>query len=140
MSWPEFFEHVTVFFEAAGVLVLVLGLVGAAVVAGVSLRRGRDVHVAVRTFRTTFGGALLLSLEILIAADLTRTVTVEPTLDNVAVLGLIVVIRTILSISLDIEIDGVVPWHRRALESGATTTVRAARRGLAATPAADRRR
>ena len=52
------------------------------------------------------------------------------TLDNVLVLGVIVLIRTVLSISLDIEIDGVAPWRRRALESGATKTARAVREGL----------
>ena len=68
-------------------------------------------------FRNTFGRALLLSLEILIAADLTRTLTVEPTMENVLVLGVIVIIRSVLSISLDIEMEGVVPWRRRALEA-----------------------
>lgn len=130
MSASDFFEHVTIFFEVVGVLVLVLGLVLAVVVSLVSLRRGRDVGASVTTFRNTFGGTLLLSLEILIAADLTRTVTVDPTLDNVLVLGVIVLIRTVLSISLDIEIDGVAPWRRRAMESGATKAARAAREGL----------
>lgn len=74
-----------------------------------------------------FGGALLLALEVLVAADLIRTVAVAPTLDNVAVLALIVLIRTFLSFSLEIEIEGVAPW-RRALTSGATVTGRAVRR------------
>ena len=54
-----------------------------------------------------FGGTLLLGLEVLVAADLVRTIAVAPTLDNVLVLGLIVVIRTVLSFSLEIEIEGV---------------------------------
>jgi hypothetical protein len=66
----------------------------------------------------------LLGLEILVAADLVRTVAVAPTLDNVLVLGLIVVIRTLLSFSLETEIEGVAPW-RRALISGAETIRRA---------------
>lgn len=130
MSASDFFEHVTVFFEVVGVLVLVLGLVLSVAVSFVSLRRGRGVRATVTTFRNTFGGTLLLSLEILIAADLTRTVTVEPTLDNVVVLGVIVLIRTVLSISLDIEIDGVAPWKRMAMESGGTKAARAVREGL----------
>jgi uncharacterized membrane protein len=112
------------------VLVLVLGLFLAVAVSLVSLRRRRDVGASVTTFRNTFGGTLLLSLEILIATDLTRTVTVDPTLDNVLVLGVIVLIRTVLSISLDIEIDGVAPWRRRAMQSGPTKAARAAREGL----------
>ena len=59
----------------------------------------------------------VLGLEILVAADLVRTVAVEPTVENVAILGLIVLIRTFLSFSLEIEIDGIPPW-RRALVGG----------------------
>ena len=70
--------------------------------------------------RQAFGGTLLLGLEVLVAADLVRTVAVAPTLDNVLVLGLIVVIRTFLSFSLETEIEGVAPW-RRALIGGAGT-------------------
>jgi uncharacterized membrane protein len=51
-----------------------------------------------------------------VAADLIRTVAVEPTLENIAVLGLIVVVRTLLSFSLDIEIDGVLPWRKAELQ------------------------
>jgi len=79
--------------------------------------------------RQAFGGTLLLALEILVAADLVRTVAVAPTLNNVLVLGLIVLIRTFLSFSLEIEIDGVVPW-RRALASGAATGKRATQTAL----------
>ncbi len=60
--------------------------------------------------RTAIGGTLLLGLEILVAADLVRTVAVAPTLDNVLVLGLIVLMRTVLSFSLETEIEGIVPW------------------------------
>jgi len=77
--------------------------------------------------RETFGGVLLLGLEILVAADLIRTVAVAPTLENVGVLGLIVLIRTFLSFSLEIEIEGVPPW-RRALVSGTSRIARAASR------------
>ena len=56
--------------------------------------------------RQAFGGTILLALEILVAAYLIRTVAVSPTLDNVLVLGLIVLIRTFFSFSLEIEIDG----------------------------------
>jgi len=79
--------------------------------------------------RQAFGGTLLLGLEVLVAADLIRTVAVAPTLNNVLVLGLIVLIRTFLSFSLEIEINGVVPW-RRALASGAGTVRQATRTAL----------
>jgi uncharacterized membrane protein len=61
---------------------------------------------------------VLLSLEILVAADLIRTVAVEPTLENIGVLGLIVAVRTLLSFALDVEIEGVLPWRRGEARSG----------------------
>ncbi len=117
MSTQEFFEGVTIFFDLVGVAVLLGGLLLAVVVSGRSLLRRDKPSVTVIVFRNTFGRALLLSLEILIAADLTRTLTVEPTMENVLVLGVIVIIRSVLSISLDIEMEGVVPWRRRALDA-----------------------
>jgi Protein of unknown function (DUF1622) len=65
-----------------------------------------------QALRETFGAVLLLALEILVAADLITTVAVAPTPRNVSVLGLIVLIRTFLSVSLQVEIDGQRPWRR----------------------------
>ena len=87
------------------------------VLALLALRRPGPPKQAYKVLRQAFGGTILLALEILVAADLIRTVAVSPTLDNVLVLGLIVLIRTFLSFSLEVEIEGVVPW-RRALASG----------------------
>lgn len=112
-------------FEVVAAAVLVLGLLLAFVLAARAYRRTGSGEVAYRMMRQTFGGVILLGLEILVAGDLIRTVAVEPTLDNVLVLGLIVLIRTFLSFSLEIEINGVPPW-RRALVSGATVIKRAA--------------
>ena len=64
-----------------------------------------------RQYKRRLGNALLLSLEILVAADVIRTVALEPTLANVSVLGLLVVIRTFLSWSLVVEIEGRWPWR-----------------------------
>jgi hypothetical protein len=69
-----------------------------------------------------FGRSILLGLEFLVAADIIRTVAVQPSLENVAVLGLIVLIRTFLSFSLEVEIDGRWPWRRAvAVRSGLPT-------------------
>jgi hypothetical protein len=87
--------------------------------------------------RETFGSLLLLGLEILVAADLVRTVAVEPTLENVAILGLIVLIRTFLSFSLEIEMEGVPPW-RRALIGGGRYVSEAVTRAQNATDSAPR--
>ena len=61
-----------------------------------------------------YGFALLLGLEFLVAADIIRTVAIETTLTNVAVLGALVVVRTVLSWSLVVEMDGRWPWQGRA--------------------------
>jgi len=102
-------EHIAQGFEGAGVAVLIGGGVWSAVLAVRGRAGGRRTYLAVRQ---AFGGALLLALEILVAADLIRTTAVQPTLTDVAVLGLIVLIRTFLSFSLDIEISGRLPWRR----------------------------
>ncbi|MFM8351854.1 MAG: DUF1622 domain-containing protein, partial [Actinomycetales bacterium] len=109
---------------AAGVLVL--GLIFAVILALRSWMTAKSGGQAYRVMRQAFGGVILLGLEILVAGDLIRTVAVSPTLDNVLVLGLIVLIRTFLSFSLEIEIEGVPPW-RRALVSGASVVSRAVR-------------
>ncbi len=68
--------------------------------------------------RRRFGHPLLLGLEVLVAADIIQTVTVDRSLENVASLGILVLIRVVLSFSLDTEVDGVAPWRRAELESG----------------------
>ena len=115
-------------FEVIAAGVILLGLLWSAALSAAAYRRSRKGAVAYRTMRQSFGGAILLGLEILVAGDLIRTVAVEPTLDNVITLALIVLIRTFLSFSLEIEIDGVVPW-RRAMVSGATVMKNAAQSG-----------
>ena len=67
-------------------------------------------------FKGAVDRAVGVVVEILVAADLVRTVAVEPTLENVAILGLIVLIRTFLSFSLELEIEGRWPWQRKRSE------------------------
>ncbi len=105
-------------FEVIAALVFIAGLIFAFVISIRAWKRSSGA-VAYRTMRQTFGSAILLGLEILVAGDLIRTVAVAPTLDNVVVLAIIVLIRTFLSFSLEIEIEGVPPW-RRGIVSGAT--------------------
>lgn len=111
--------HVAQGFEALGALVLVAGVVWSSVLAVVAWHRSGEPRRGYAALRQAFGGSLLLGLEVLVAADLVRTVAIAPTLDNVLVLGLIVLIRTFLSFSLETEIDGVVPWRKAATTSGA---------------------
>jgi uncharacterized membrane protein len=123
----DFFETVTIAFEFLGVATMVVGFV---VAIGIALRawvRSRDGGAAFRTLRAAIGGVILLGLELLVAADLVKTVTSPPSLTDAVVLAVIVLIRVVLSFSLQIEIDGVAPW-RRALVSGGQVIAQAARR------------
>ena len=115
MTFVEAMEHIAQGFEIIGAALLVLGLVFAAWVAIRTWLRTRDGRVAYMTLRRSIGGVLLLGIEVLVAADLVHTVAVEPTLTNVGILAMIVIIRTVLSFSLEIEIEGVAPWRRAAL-------------------------
>src|SRR4051794_22716739 len=127
MSFTEAMEHVAQAFEVIGALVLLIGLFVSAWLGIRAIRRTGDGRRAYQVLRESFGGVILLGLEILVAADLVRTVAVAPTLQSVTVLGGIVIIRTVLSFSLETEIEGVAPW-RRAAVSGAGHVIRAARR------------
>lgn len=108
----QIFEWVAIAFEVIGVGVIAAGFLVAVVLAIRSLATSRDGRIAFTTLRDAFGLVILLGLEVLIAADLVRTVTTTPTLTDAIVLAIIVLIRTVLSFSLQIEIDGVAPWRR----------------------------
>jgi len=110
-------ELVSSAFEVAGVVCIAGGFLFA-LWRAVSLALAHRGGAAYDAIRSTFGRSVLLGLEILVAADLIRTVAVDPTLDNLYVLGLLVLIRTFLSWSLDVELEGVWPWRKRALGVG----------------------
>lgn len=124
-TFTDVMEWSSRFFEVVGVIALFLGLLWAVVV-GVRAGR-RDELRGVQAFREVFGSSILLALEVLVAADLIRTVAVAPSIENVTVLAIIVVIRTVLSFSLETEIEGVPPW-RRAATTGGERLVRSSRR------------
>lgn len=105
-------EFVGFGFEALGVAVIALGTLLAA---GRVLAQGvRNIQPPYRQLRQELGGAIVLGLEFLVAGDIIRTVAVDPSLQSVAVLSVIVVIRTFLSMTLQLEIDGCWPWQRSA--------------------------
>jgi len=108
-------EFVAAAFEVAGVAVIaggfVLALVRAAVTRGTP--GSGSAYVVVRNI---FGRSVLLGLEVLVAADLVRTIAVAPTMQNLLALGLLVVIRTFLSWSFDVELEGMWPWKKREVE------------------------
>jgi uncharacterized membrane protein len=128
MEFTELMERAAQAFEVFAVSVLLVGLIWSLVMAGRVWRRSGDARRGYALLREFFGGVLLLAVEILVAADLIRTVAVTASLESVAVLGLIVLIRTFLSFSLEIEIEGVAPWRRAVAGSGAGVLSRAASR------------
>jgi len=111
-------ETVSLLFEIVGVLAIIIGFIAAVVLAARAVLQSRTWAPGYEIMRSTFGRSVLLGLEILVAADLIRTIAVEPTLDNLYVLGLLVLIRTFLSWSLDVELEGRWPWQR-ARDEGA---------------------
>lgn len=121
----QFFERATQMFEVLGVSSMVMGTGYAIILAVVTWKR-TDGARAFKTLRNAIGGAILLGLELLVAADIVKTVTSKPSLTEAAVLGLIVLIRTVLSFTIEVEIDGVAPW-RRALTTGPEALARTTR-------------
>lgn len=97
--------------EVAGVLVMLLGAVVALYFSlGERAKGGAAVYLA---FRHSLGRVILLGLELLVAADIIRTVSELPTLENALILGLIVLIRSFLSFTLQVELEGSLPWRSR---------------------------
>src|SRR5215510_12497161 len=97
-------------FEAGGTFVMTVG----ALVALVLSLRHRATSGVYKAFRNRLGRAIILGLELLVAADILRTISTQPTLTDVAVLGGIVLIRTFLSFSLEVELEGRWPWQAKA--------------------------
>src|SRR5437763_15267497 len=109
-SFRQIMDIVGTAVDGVGVCIVV----GGALFATVQLA-SRRIHGAgsyYMSYRQDVGRAILLGLEFLIAGDIIRTVVVAPTMQNVVVLGLIVLIRTFLSLSLQLEIEGRLPWRR----------------------------
>ena len=120
MDFEESMELVVKGFEVAGVTILVIGSLAVLVNAARSLLQGRREGVYEQA-RTCIGRAILLGLEVLIIADIVLTITVEATVEQAVQLGIIVLVRTFLSFSIEVELDGVVPWRRRAVTAPAST-------------------
>lgn len=105
-------EDVSELIEVVAIAVIAVSVVVALVVGFAVLRRS-GVERAIEAVKQQIGRALLLGLDLLIAADVIRTVTLEPTLENVSALGVLVVVRTFLAWSLVVELEGRWPWQPR---------------------------
>jgi uncharacterized membrane protein len=103
-------------FEALGVAILVVGTVIAFVHYLLALRIGTERLAAFADLRAQLGRSILLGLEVLVAADIVRTIVEVPSLASAVSLGIIVLVRIALSFAIDVEVDGVAPWRKRAAE------------------------
>jgi uncharacterized membrane protein len=110
----EYIEFIAKIVESAGVAIIAGGILFYLVQAGIKLLSGTTVNYS--RLRLDLGKAILLGLEILVAADIIATVSTKPTMNSVLVLGLIVLIRTFLSFSLQAELEGKFPWQRKSSE------------------------
>ncbi|MFO1312822.1 MAG: DUF1622 domain-containing protein [Burkholderiales bacterium] len=112
MDYEHFVAGAARVVEFVGVAVLLLGALLAAVAFLGRLARRATFQDAYHTLRADLGRAILLGLELLVIADIIGTVAIEPTLQNLGVLAVIVAIRTALSFSLELEVSGRWPWQR----------------------------
>ncbi|MGO4193661.1 DUF1622 domain-containing protein [Arthrobacter sp. YAF17] len=128
MELPEIIEAAGRYMDVAGVAIMVIGAVVSIPLAlrGFQPRGqtpGAEPFSVYRSYRQLLGRSILLGLELLVAADIIRTVAVAPTYESVGVLAIIVLIRTFLSFSLELEITGRWPWQKEPDGSPAAARV-----------------
>jgi uncharacterized membrane protein len=137
-SFKNIVDLATTMFELSGVAIIVGGFLIAAWRAVRAAIIGKDGQLGYGEMKSVFGRTVLLGLEVLVAADIIRTVAVDPTLNNMLVLGMLVLIRTFLSWSLEVELEGMLPWRRWQLTEGpparGTGAVSAGRGAVAPAP------
>ena len=124
MHFQDVMDTIVRVFEALGVAILVVGTAIAFVRYLLQLRIGTDHLIAFSDLRAQLGRSILLGLEVLVAADIVRTIVEVPSLASAVSLGIIVLVRIALSFAIDVEVDGVAPWRkataREQNERGAT--------------------
>ncbi len=118
MSFKELIEVVGKSVDGVGVVVMIAGILAASVIFAARLRSDRRSLDVYRHYRQGIGRAILLGLELLVAADIIRTVAVSPTFRSAGVLAIIVLIRTFLSMALEVELEGRWPWQRGVGQAG----------------------
>ena len=110
MTYEDVVADIARVVESVGIAIMVIG--GLAVFVWYGVQVVRREPRTYESLRERLGQVILLGLEVLIVGDIIRTIAVEPTLESVGVLAIIVLIRIVLSFSLEVEIDGVWPWQR----------------------------
>jgi uncharacterized membrane protein len=106
-------ENVSLGIEAVAIIIIVVAVIWGTVSFVWEVRRRPPVPGAYARYKERLGRGLLLGLEILVAADVIRTIALEPSFASLGVLGLLVVVRTFLSWSIAVEIEGRWPWNQR---------------------------
>jgi uncharacterized membrane protein len=109
MPYREVAETVGILGDLIGVAIIVVGIVVAMTRAAVRLYRRTGSYTLLRQ---DIGRTILLGLEVLVAADIIRTIAVDPSIESVLVLAAIVLVRTFLSVALEVELTGRWPWRR----------------------------
>jgi uncharacterized membrane protein len=123
VSYDDVISEVVRVVEAVGAAIMVLGALGALLVFAYRALNAGTPSESYDELRRNLGRGILVGLEVLIVADIVRTIIVEPTIESVGVLAAIVLIRIALSFSLEVEIDGFWPWQRwRLKHSGESKT------------------
>lgn len=115
MDFTEAVEAIALGFVVVGIAIITIGGVVGIVRAAIIARSRNSFYDAARD---GFARPLLLGLEVLVAADIIETITVDRSLESTAALGLLVLIRVILSFSLEAETEGVLPWRKAQREAG----------------------
>ena len=109
----ELIEYVAVAVEALAVIVIVVSIVRATYRFVAPFLRNASTGHGYQVYRAELGYGLLLGLELLVAADVIRTVALDPSIENVVILGILVVIRIVLGWSIVVEIEERWPWQRK---------------------------
>jgi uncharacterized membrane protein len=112
MHFEDVMNTIVRAFEALGVAILVVGTVIAFARYLLDLLHDADRRAAFVALRSQLGRSILLGLEVLVAADIVRTIVEVPSLQSAISLGIIVLVRIALSFAIDVEIDGVAPWKK----------------------------
>src|SRR5215213_7361277 len=115
MSFESVMHDAVRAFELVGVAILLVGSLVAFVAYVTHLVTGWDRLQAFVALRSQLGRSILLGLEVLVVADIIRTIVVSPTLQSALTLGIIVIVRIALSFAIDVEVDGVAPWRKAEL-------------------------
>ena len=106
------FEYLTLALEFASAGIIVFGILFSVVLAAIKLIKKSEKDKIYHSFRNMVGGCILLGLELLIAADIIRSLALQLTLQSVGLLGIIVLVRTFLSFSMEVEMNGRWPWQK----------------------------